>query len=263
MEENIKQALQQIASEQNVRIVYACESGSRAWGFPSKDSDYDVRFLYVRPRDWYLSIDLETKPDVIEQPITEILDVSGWDIRKALHLLRKSNPPLLEWLSSPIVYLEVSSIVDRLRGLSPECYSPIACSHHYLHMAQGNYREYLKNDPVWLKKYFYVLRPLLAIKWIEQKQSVVPMEFATLLDQLTPNPKLKSAIDDLVQLKRNGHELDRGARIPIISEYIESELNRIETEMATLRPSKPATEKLNEVFRFSLEAAWSATIHRQ
>jgi predicted nucleotidyltransferase len=258
MEDQIKQALRQIESDEKVRIVYACESGSRAWGFPSEDSDYDVRFLYVRPRDWYLSIDVENKPDTIELPITDILDISGWDIRKAMQLLRKSNPPLLEWFSSPTIYLEVAQIADRLRAVAPECYSPIACAHHYLHMARGNYREYLKNDPVWQKKYFYILRPLLAIKWIEQRHSPVPMEFGTLVEQLVTDNNLKCAIEDLVEEKKKGRELDHGPKIPVISEYIESELKRIETQLATLSPSKPATEKLNETFRFSLDAAWSS-----
>ena|ERR1700730_5152965 len=256
MQDRIKQALQQIESKDHVKIVYACESGSRAWGFPSEDSDYDVRFLYAHPMDWYLSIDLETRPDVIEQPITDDLDVSGWDIRKALQLLRKSNPPLLEWLSSPIIYLETSGIADYLRALVSEFYSPIACGHHYLHMAQGNYREYLKNDPVWIKKYFYVLRPLLAIKWIEQKNSVMPMEFGTLVEALIENEQLKGAIDALLEKKKQGHELDRGARIPLISEYIESELTRLETALGRLKSPKPSTEKLNEVFRLTLETVW-------
>ena len=256
MQDRIKQALQQIESNDQVKIVYACESGSRAWGFPSEDSDYDVRFLYVRPKDWYLSIDLEARPDVIELPITDDLDVSGWDIRKTLQLLRKSNPPLLEWLTSPIIYLEVPNIADQLRSLVTECYSPIACGHHYLHMAQGNYREYLKNDPVWIKKYFYVLRPLLAIKWIEQKNSVMPMGFGTLVEELIEDDRLKSAIEGLLERKRQGLELDRGARIPLISEYIESELKRLETQLGNLTAPKPATDKLNKVFRLTLETVW-------
>jgi uncharacterized protein len=214
LQDRIKQALLEIEGRDHVKIVYACESGSRAWGFPSEDSDYDVRFLYVHPRDWYLSIDLESRSDVIELPITDELDVSGWDIRKALQLLRKSNPPLLEWLSSPIVYREVSDVANRLRALTTEVYSPIACGHHYLHMAQGNYREYLKDDPVWIKKYFYVLRPLLAIKWIEQKNSVVPMAFGTLLEALIEHGALKDAIESLIEKKQQGQELDRGAKIP-------------------------------------------------
>src|SRR5689334_14501823 len=137
--DEIKNRLFEIEHQEKIQIFYACESGSRAWGFPSEDSDYDVRFLYVRPSEWYLSIDVEEKPDVIERPITDELDISGWDLRKALKLLRKSNPPLLEWLSSPIVYLEKLSIADRMRKLVPEYYSPKACLYHYLHMAQGNF----------------------------------------------------------------------------------------------------------------------------
>jgi predicted nucleotidyltransferase len=256
MQDRIKQALQEIEIRDRVRIVYACESGSRAWGFPSADSDYDVRFIYVHPRDWYLSIEIEKLPDVIERPITDELDISGWDIRKALQLLRKSNPPLLEWLTSPIVYLEIADIADRLRDLTTEFYSPIACGHHYLHMAQGNYREYLRNEPIWIKKYFYVLRPLLAIKWIERKDSVVPMEFGTLIETLIEDPALKTAIEVLMEKKKQGNELDRGERIPLISEYIERELHRLESELGKLKAPKVASEKLNDVFRFALETVW-------
>ena len=163
------------------------------------------------------SIEIEKLSDVIERPITDELDVSGWDIRKALQLLRKSNPPLLEWLTSPIVYLEIAEIADRLRDLTTEFYSPIACGHHYLHMAQGNYREYLKNEPIWIKKYFYVLRPLLAIKWIERNNSVVPMRFGTQIDALIEEPELKDAIQGLLEKKEQGHELDKGPRVPVIS----------------------------------------------
>jgi len=140
MRKRIIQALQGIAETHDVRILYACESGSRAWGFASQDSDYDVRFIYVRKPEWYLSIDLEHKPDVIELPIVDELDVNGWDLRKALQLFRKSTPPLLEWLDSPIVYLENDSAAARLRPLAPTSYSPMACMYHYFKMAKGNIR---------------------------------------------------------------------------------------------------------------------------
>src|ERR1043166_5445755 len=152
--QQIDLALTDIEQTEAVRVLYAVESGSRAWGFESTDSDYDVRFLYVRPRDWYLSIDVETKRDTIEKPITDDLDVSGWDLRKALKLFRKSNPPLLEWLQSPIVYLERFSTAVRLRELTKEYFSPKSCLHHYLHMAEGNFRQYLQTEIVRLKKYF-------------------------------------------------------------------------------------------------------------
>lgn len=256
MEERIKASLLEIERGEGVHVFYACESGSRAWGFPSADSDYDVRFLYIRPRDWYLSVDVEDRRDVIERPITDELDVSGWDIRKALMLLRKSNPPLLEWLNSPIIYQEKLGITDRIRSLLPEYYSPRACLHHYLHMAQKNYKEYLKGDIVRVKKYFYVLRPLLAIKWIEEIDEIVPMEFGVLVERTLKDRELKSAIADLVERKRAGHELDRGPAIPQISNFIRSELERIERRSGEVRAAKTTTERLNEVFRASLTDAW-------
>lgn len=256
MNEIIEPALLKIQREQNFRIVYACESGSRAWGFPSEDSDYDVRFIYINPPDWYLSVNLENQPDVFELPITDSLDINGWDLRKALKLLYKSNPPLLEWLNSPIVYLEVPEIAAHLRDLIPEFYSPIACSYHYLHMAQGNYREYAKGDQVWLKKYFYILRPLLAIRWITEEKSAVPVEFETLVNRLVHDEALKKRINELLRFKRDGKELDRGPKIPELSDFIESEFIRLKTELPEQIGTKPNVEKLNEVFRFSLATAW-------
>jgi uncharacterized protein len=249
--EEILTRLREIEKEENVTIFYACESGSRAWGFPSKDSDYDVRFLYLRPRDWYLSIDVEEKRDVIERPISDMLDISGWDLRKAMKLLRKSNPPLLEWLNSPIIYQQKFTITEKIKELVPEYYSPIACLHHYLHMAQSNFREYLKGEIVWVKKYFYVLRPLLAINWIEQESDVVPMEFGVLVERCVKSPELKEAIENLLERKKSGQELDREPRIKIISDFIESELERLETKVIESK-QKPDTEKLNELFRMAL-----------
>ncbi len=152
MKQKILEILDKIESDYQVKILFSCESGSRAWGFPSSDSDYDVRFIYLHPPDWYLSIDLESQKDVIELPIDDKLDVVGWDLRKALKLFRTSNPPLLEWLDSPIKYSEKYSTAEQMRQLAPTCYSPGACMYHYLHMAQGNNREYLKGEKVWVKK---------------------------------------------------------------------------------------------------------------
>ena len=164
MDAHIIQNLSDIEHAENVRIFFACESGSRAWGFPSADSDYDVRFLYIRPVEWYLSI-LEDR-DVIEKPISGDLDINGWDLKKALGLFRKSNPPLMEWLGSPIVYRETGTIAQRMRDLAPTFYSPISSTYHYLQMARRNFREYLHGEQVWVKKYFYVLRPLFAVQWL-------------------------------------------------------------------------------------------------
>jgi hypothetical protein len=254
IKQEIESRLRQLEQQEKVCIFYACESGSRAWGFPSADSDYDVRFLYIHPKNWYLSID--DKRDVIERKNSDLIDISGWDIRKALKLLRKSNPPLLEWLKSPIVYQQRLDIVEKIRLLIPEYYSSKSCLYHYLHMAEGNFREYLKGEIVWIKKYFYVLRPILASKWIEAGYGVVPMEFELLINRLVGGDELKDAINELLRRKKEGQELDRGPRIPVISEFIETELERLGSKSFDGNNSNTDTERLDEVFRLVLGEVW-------
>jgi hypothetical protein len=254
MREAILTQLSKIESDHGVVILYACESGSRAWGFPSVDSDYDVRFFYVHPVDWYLSI--QAKRDVIELKAEDNLDINGWDIQKALGLFRKSNPPLLEWLGSPIVYLERHSLAARLRGLAKQYYSSANCIFHYLHMADGNFREYLHGEEVWLKKYFYVLRPILAIKWIEQGLGVAPTAFGNLAEKTIVDLELKRAIDLLIEKKSGGDELARGPRIPVISDFIESELARIQNEKKPYQDQSAPISVLDELFVQNLVEAW-------
>ena len=247
--DEIRERLFAIEREESAKIFYACESGSRAWGFPSKNSDFDVRFLYVREPDWYLSIDVEDRRDVIERPILDEFDVNGWDLRKALKLLRKSNPPLLEWLNSPTIYIEDEAISLKFKELVPFCYSATACMYHYLQMAKGNFRGYLKGDTVSVKKYFYVLRPLLAIKWIEKSNDVVPMQFGVLVEDLLLKGELRDQIDNLIERKKLGDELKREPRIDVISDFIESEMARLASIVIDRRNEKPSMQHLNEVFR--------------
>jgi len=250
----VQQKLLEIERQENVCIFYACESGSRAWGFPSADSDYDVRFLYIHPRDWYLSI--EDRRDVIERPLVENIDLSGWEIRKALRLFRKSNPPLLEWLCSPIIYQQKFCGADKLRNLMPTFYSPRNCFHHYLHMAEGNFREYLRGETVRVKKYFYVLRPLLGCRWIEAGLGPVPMEFGALVEKVASSDLLKKEIFSLFKRKQSGQELDFEPRIPAIGDFIESELERLKKQ-ADQQPLLPSPDdKLDELFRESLIEIW-------
>ncbi|MEM9664832.1 MAG: nucleotidyltransferase domain-containing protein [Bacteroidota bacterium] len=253
----IQARLQQIETEEGVRLFFACESGSRAWGFPSADSDYDVRFLYAHSPDWYLSIDLERKRDVIERPISDELDLSGWDLRKALQLFRKSNPPLIEWLQSPIVYREQTEVAARFRALIPRHFSPQASLHHYLSMARSTYRHHLNGEYVRLKKYFYVLRPLLAVQWIEADLGPVPMEFDTLVNHLVTDAALKASIQQLLAAKRAGEELDQGPRIPALSDFVEHELNRLESGQLDHHRPSPDVEELNRFFRSALDTLWN------
>ena len=223
----VQDELAKLEAEQNVRVLYACESGSRAWGFASRDSDYDVRFLYVHNRDWYLSV--EDRRDVIERPIADDLDVSGWELRKALRLLRKSNPPLLEWLKSPVVYHHDPAFVVEFGELATKFYSPRRCFTHYLHMAFGNWRDYLcGRKQVSLKKYLYVFRPLLACRWIERQLGPVPMLFDAMVARVLDEQEAREALEELVARKREGDELDLAPRVEALDRFIKAELLRLE-----------------------------------
>lgn len=254
-EQLISTMLDRVAAEEQVRILYACESGSRAWGFPSQDSDYDVRFLYVHPRDWYLSI--EPGRDVIERPLIDNIDLSGWDLRKALGLLRKSNPPLIEWLSSPIVYRDDEHTAVALRAVLSGVYSPKASMYHYRHMAEGNNRTYLQGDQIWTKKYLYVLRPLLAVRWIERGYGPVPMAFDHLLERTIDDPYLREEIDALVVRKRAGDELAQGPRSEIISTFIDGEITRLASLTVPGLQAAPPTDLLDRIFLDTLARVWS------
>jgi len=245
--ERVRNALSRLEAERNVRVVYACESGSRAWGFASHDSDYDVRFLYVHNRDWYLSV--EDRRDVIEEPLTDELDVSGWELRKALRLLRKSNPPLLEWLKSPVVYSSDPVFTAEFRALSERFYSPRRCFSHYLHMACGNWRHYLEGRAsVSLKKYLYVFRPLLACRWIERSLGQVPMLFADLVNQVLDERDAREALEALVARKVAGDELSESPPDELLSQFVAAELLRLE---GLDRPEDVSgdVEELNAFFR--------------
>jgi len=256
MFEQIKIELDKLESEKNIRILYAVESGSRAWGFASNNSDWDVRFIYVHNFDWYLSI--EEKKDNIEFILPNEIDLSGWELKKALLLYRKSNPPLLEWLRSPIIYKESFSTADELRKNLKLFFNPKSCLYHYLHMARGNYESYFKDDIVRLKKYFYVLRPIFACNWIEKTNSMAPMEFEKTLNASIPAGELRNKIDELLQEKKNGNELDKGYRIKIIDNYIEERLKYFNNYLESFKyDNRPNFDELNAIFRNTLKEAWN------
>jgi uncharacterized protein len=208
----IESQLQQLASQEQISILYACESGSRAWGFPSPDSDYDVRFIYLRPLEWYLSID--SRSDTIDLPVNSLLDINGWDLRKALKLFKGSNSVIYEWLQSPIVYQNHSQIDRELLDLSPNYYAARAGIHHYLNLTINCYKEHLQSDLVKLKKYFYALRPILAASWIIHYRTYPPMVFDRLLDLISDRQELLAEIDRLLTIKSTANE---STMIPVSS----------------------------------------------
>ena len=215
MREKIELELERIEKENDVKILFAVESGSRAWGFPSKDSDYDVRFVYIHPVEWYLSI--HDKRDVIEYPISDDLDISGWDIKKALQLFAKSNPALLEWIRSPI----------------------------------------LQGENVKLKKYFYVLRPILACKWLEEKTTLPPVEFDRLITELSLERSVLDEIEKLLIKKKAGTELDVGLKIKVLNQFLEEQIHYYQQYVKGIeKGSGIDIESLNTLFRDMLFEAY-------
>jgi len=224
MRHKVQRQLNDVERRYGVRVLYACESGSRGWGFASPDSDYDVRFLYVHSLEWYLRVDAQR--DVIELPIDDELDVCGWEWRKALGLLKGANPTLIEWLDSPVVYRQDDATVQALKKLIPHWFSPVRARWHYYSMARKNFRGYLQGEQVRLKKYFYVLRPLLAVRWVEAGKGVPPMRVDELLAGSELEMGLRAEIDELLERKQRAGEAENGPRRPLLHAFIQSELLR-------------------------------------
>ena len=245
--EEILRRIHAAETEHRVRVLLAVESGSRAWGFESPNSDFDARFIYVHNRDWYLSID--DKRDVIEYPIVDDIDLNGWELRKALRLFRSSNPAFVEWIQSPIIYLERGPFAMMCRNLLPDVYSCVRGVHHYRSMAKTNYRGYLRESMVPLKKYFYVLRPLLSVRWLEAYGKPAPIEFGKLLHLIESKRELTSAIHDLLASKRAAPEMGLSPQVPSIQSFIEVELERLENlHQEPWQAAPEATERLNDLF---------------
>ena len=250
MRETILAKLHEIEAQEHVRILLAVESGSRAWGLASPDSDYDVRFLYVRPHADYLR--LERSRDVIELPIEGELDLNGWDLDKALRLLHSSNPTLFEWFSSPIIYRDSAS-AQAMRTLSSRFFSPRRSLNHYLSMAINNRRQYLKGDTVIAKKYFYILRPVLACRWILDRETPPPVLFSA-LQSAELDPVLLPEVNRLLNLKRNAPEVKTVPKVESLNRYLEESIEELRTRVDRLpQETDPGWEELNHFFLSQLE----------
>lgn len=244
VKKTIMEKLEEIEKTEHVKILHCVESGSRAWGFPSPDSDYDVRFIYVRPKEYYLR--LEKTRDVIEWQLDDTLDINGWDLQKMLRLLYSSNPTVFEWKNSPIVYKTRESWKD-----IAECIDAYFCPkkgmYHYLSMAKRNYRNDICKDSVKLKKYFYVLRPLLACEHIQQTFTPPPMLFDDLMPYL--DSYVGEEVRALLEQKAKISEMGESRPIYTINRYIEEKIDFFETAIQNM-PDKITNswEKLNELF---------------
>ena len=252
--EAVRRKLAAIEQAHGVRILFAVESGSRAWGFPSPDSDYDVRFVYLHPRDWYLS--LVERRDVIEIPLDQDdHDISGWDFRKTMQLLLRSNPPLHEWLVSPIVYREDGVTRAALRALAERSYAGRSMGWHYLRMADRTYKAHLRDrEEAHLKKYFYVIRPLCALIWLVERGTLPPMNLAALLDGIVLPAQVRRAIDRLLEQKTRSSELGKGKRLRVIDHWIERQLPRGERRCNDLPAKTAIMGEAEDFYRRVVEA---------
>lgn len=248
--EAIQKKLDEIEKKENIRILHCVESGSRAWGFASPDSDYDVRFVYVRERSHYLK--LEQTRDVIEWQLDDVFDINGWDLQKTLRLLRKSNPTVFEWNSSPIVY-RTTEIWQSMNDVINSCFDPKAGVCHYISTAASNCRAYLRGEQVKYKKYFYAVRPILAAKWILEKGTPPPMLFDELV-QAELEDDIKPIIEMLLKLKVNSPETAFGERIEELNNYINVNLELLNREAEGMSSLKNGGwEELDKAFLYAVD----------
>ncbi|WP_085996778.1 nucleotidyltransferase domain-containing protein [Nocardia niigatensis] len=244
--------LDRIVREHRVDVLLAIESGSRAWGFPSPDSDYDCRFVYLRPRDDYLTP--WPGRDVIETPLVGLLDVNGWDLVKALRLLVNGNAVLIEWLMSPIAYRGDAQFRDELRALADDVADRNRVARHYLHLGRRQWRLFDTNRS--LKKVFYSLRPAMALRWLHEHpdKAVAPMHLPTLLDECDLPADFINAVQELTELKSRTREMGSGSVPGPIADFISGEFDRAATEFAAGDPTqrRHAQALAAEFFRLRL-----------
>ncbi|MBR7083849.1 MAG: nucleotidyltransferase domain-containing protein [Oscillospiraceae bacterium] len=237
--------LSEMEQQEHVKILHAVESGSRAWGFASPDSDFDVRVIYFRNVKDYLK--LNPVRDVIEFQLDDVFDINGWDVQKMLKLLYKSNPTIFEWMNSPIVY-QTCDEFHKLKPLMNTYFSPKTGAFHYLSTAKHNYHAYCEKEQVRLKKYFYVLRPLLACYWIFENQTPPPMLFSEMLT-LPEALKISDVIQELLDIKMQTSELGTGEKNQELDSWIHRNFETIQRMAEALPETKNSDwDTLNDVF---------------
>ncbi len=241
-----------LETEHNIKVLFVCESGSRVWGWASVHSDLDVRFVYLRTHDWYLSIDVEQRPDVLELS-DGTLDLHGWDLRKALQLLHKSNPSLLEWIDSPLIYYQQPEILPQLQALAQTYFLPRVCAHHYLRVARRNYKLWFDRPSMPPKKWFYMLRPLLAVQWLLEDRGLVPVPFEVLFQGLELPEELRQDVRTLLAWKQsdasNNDQADSVQSLPHLRDFVHQELHRRLASKITKQPCDLPRDALNTFFQ--------------
>jgi len=253
IEEKIRTKLSDLESEAGFRILFACESGSRAWGFASADSDYDVRFVFAWTPERYLAV--SPYAETIDRGIDEdAIDLSGWELRKALGLFRKSNGALCEWLRSPILYREETPLMDEWRRLLDEEFAPKANAIHYLGLCRKMWFRIRNEETVTAKRYLYALRALLSARFVIEHGHPAPVPFEELRVSLATPADVAVAVEKMIAEKSRSAEVDGVVRETSIETYLESELERL-NELADTLPDRLADAgKLDSFFRSAIGA---------
>lgn len=226
--------LDRVEEEHDVRVLWAIESGSRAWGFPSPDSDYDCRFLYVCRAGDYLG--LRARRDVIETPLDKVFDVNGWDVRKALGLMVRGNATVGEWLRSPIVYRGDTAVRDDLLALAEDVVDQNALRKHYVHVARNNLALLAASGVT--KKFFYALRPAVTLRWMRLRETTAapPMDLPTLAAEAELPEGLRALVDELIRRKSHTRELGSVVVQDALLDFVETELRTAEAMLPDSRP---------------------------
>ncbi len=247
----IARRLREVEQDRSLRVLFACESGSRAWGFASTDSDFDVRFIFVRPTDQYLR--LNPPKDAFDLHQDQDFDLAGWDIRKTAELMRRCNPPLMEWLDSPIIYEADDVITPRLIELRDAYFDPKKAAHHYLSLAAGIWKKYIEGEPNPVrKKYLYVLRPLACIRFIDLHRAQPPTPFDAVLDGIDWDAEVLGSIDALIKQKRSAGELGSQPADPVLTRHVAASLEAAEQTAAELPVNETPTQALNDMIKLAV-----------
>ncbi len=245
IKETIQLKLDEIQQKEHIRILHCVESGSRSWGFASPDSDFDVRFVYIRRKNDYLQ--LQEIRDVIEWEVNDVYDICGWDLQKYLRLLHKSNPTCFEWANSKEIY-RTSPEWEQISAVLPDYFQKRPMMHHYLNMAKANYRKFFTNDIVKLKKYFYVLRSLLSCQWVSDRNTAPPMPFVELINAEL-SPELFPIVNELLERKKVTGELGMQPHIPELDTYIVDKFEELTSKANEIpKESYDNWEMLNQLF---------------
>ena len=246
-QEKISKHLREIKEQHHNKILYAVESGSRAWGFSSPDSDWDVRLIYVHEPEWYFHI--EEQKDTIEQMFPDETDMSGWDLKKALRLFKSSNPSLFEWLHSPIIYQMDEQFIQEIRQMETQYFNPEKAMFHYNHIYKKHNDRYIKDYGLPLKRFLYYLRGILVCKWLSDKGTIPPVRFTELVNATVEEPDMKAKIAHLLELKKRSNEHNQEPVGEQLFAWVQEWAEFYNQKVEQLHPEKKTShdDKLNKL----------------